>query len=103
MASDEVRSDVPAQLPSWRWPAGGAANPRTNAIVAAAVRVVHVYANTGPWDGGVQLGEAIKDLAFHLEPMMVFPENTKAPPAERPSGAEGFGVAPYWYRSGRHG
>ena len=37
----------------------------------AAVNVVHVYANVGPWDGGVQLDAAIKKLAGALEPLMV--------------------------------
>ena len=71
----EVRSQVPP-LPNGRgiWFDEPSRQPgQTLKALSAASYVLHVYANTGRWDGGVQLQQAMERLAQQLAPLIHWP------------------------------
>lgn len=74
MNSPEVRSTVPPQRrfvdPTRCRPGSSNAAQRLLRIAELATAAVHVYANTGRWDGDAQLGAALGALAAELEPLV---------------------------------
>jgi hypothetical protein len=66
----DVRSAVPPRTREIRCDAVERFPALSFDVLAFAAEAVHVYANTGPWDGGVQLRLAMHNLAVALGPLV---------------------------------